>query len=130
MTAVTLVEFLLARIAEDEQTARRAALHLERNPSRLYDGTPPEWVAHVRGVGSPERVARECAAKRHIVEMHEEHRSRVMAYRSPRWADVWTDADKVDHKKAEARHRVSEDVLHALAAPYADHPDYDEAWRA
>lgn len=115
-----ITEFLLARIAEDEQTARRAALHLERNPSRLYEGTPPEWVAHVRGVGSPERVARECAAKRQIIARHP--------------AATYADEPDLEYCRV-CQEMLGGDgnmpcpTLRALGTPYYDHPDFDRAWR-
>lgn len=66
MTAVAtidLAEFLLARIAEDEQRAERSY------------GEPP-W--HSRG-WSPQRVLAECDAKRRIVEMRQRNHTVITA---------------------------------------------------
>jgi len=83
---MTLVEFLLARIAADEADF----------PAMFVD---------------QQRVARECEAKRRIVEMW-------MAYGREGigdWRDGYTAA--------------LEDVVGFLALPYADHPDYNPEWR-
>lgn len=92
---MTLTEFLLARIAEDEKAARRGSDH------------PAEWgvltndnYGHL--LTQPSRVLAECAAKRQIVG----------------WMN-----DTVEYVV------YADEVLGALALPYADHPDYDEAWR-
>ena len=78
--APTLTEFLLARIAEDEEMVE------------------PVMIVH------PDRFLAECVAKRRIVESLE---------------------------SAKVRERVAlHRVMRHLAAVYADHPDYDEAWPA
>lgn len=146
-----LHEFLLARIAEDEKVARlapeRMVERLEQQGeaiARSYgDPQPPEddvsladamwWTAKDAADWirrhNPTRVLAECEAKRRIVEQYAEYLSTVRAYRSPRWADAMNEQDKQDARQAEARHRVAEDVARLLALPYADHPQYDEAWR-
>lgn len=131
---MTLVEFLLARIAEDEKLAREA---LEENPEptawvaeRRYDGTwamdlhsthpdadshgvgedvlvPREMAKHIVG-WKPARVLAECEAKRRIVERYENTTF-----------DHWAEPDR------EYEHWI----LPLLAVPYADHPDYQQEWR-
>ena len=100
MTAPTLTEFLLARYAEDEAAARDA----------LEQGSEPEpepWLA----VGWPSS----------------EHPGPVVLVGPERFL-----------AECEAKRRIidaAEDlhsrrfILEALALPYANHPDYDEAWR-
>lgn len=107
---LTLTDFLLARIADDENRARcaghgdgRVITHnadwgvvvLPDNARPIYD------VRFIRDF-SPFRVLAECKAKRAIVE-----------YLAP--------------------NRSTGDPLHpvirALASVYADHPDYREEWR-
>lgn len=124
---MTLVEFLLARIAEDEADARKAEPGpwigwrgwfeegQGKRPDRpdghavlARDGR--SWVVHEWGSdeGSVPHIARwdsarvlaECEAKRRIVQECEPF-------------GLLGDPD----------------VLMYLALPYADHPDYDEAWR-
>jgi hypothetical protein len=108
---MTLTEFLLARIAEDEATAREA-----QTLASIY--TDPQWhwlVAHNDGSRwqqtshDPARVLAECEAKRRIVEL----------VGRPSSDDEWFmgRADALD------------EVLSYLALPYADHPDYREEWR-
>lgn len=116
MTAPTLTDFLLARIAEDEAAAQRAAGH-------PYDivgtpwGDPYDIVADDRSsradhwlAVAPARVLAECEAKRQIVE-------RCTALLR---VEVWEYDDAPD---------LVEAVLCDLALPYADHPDYREEWK-
>jgi len=118
---VTLTEFLLARIAEDESVARNSALHFD-------DGRRANWLEAASGVldtgdelwtlgdsaisrhaerFDPARVLAECEAKRRIVELVRPDPS--MPVDSGRF--------------------VSAGVLMLLALPYADHPDYRDEWR-
>jgi hypothetical protein len=140
-----LTDFLLARIAEDEDDAREAAVEgrywAHFGGGQIAHGTDDRqaWgdLAHVRVYIAPHivrwdpaRVLAECEAKRRIVEQHLDNESRAIAYRSPRWADAMNDEDRVEQRKAEARLGATDGVLRALALPYADHPDYDVAWVA
>ena len=139
---LTLTDFLLARIAEDEAAARlcaemfpspwdvadrgwrvriyaadipdegdhadpgdkRAPVVMEVEPDRNLDD--PRWlserVEHVRR-HDPARVLAECAAKRLILR-------------------IWFESEFCERD-------VMNDVIDALALPYADHPDYREEWR-
>ena len=91
---MTLTEFLLARIAEDEAMARHSLDgELECLPSLT---TKRGDVLYV-GV-NPARVLAECEAKREILALSE-------------------------HGCGDDYQRVQ----HALAIPYADHPDYVHA---
>jgi hypothetical protein len=126
-----VTEFLLARIAEDEATARGAingggdagpwlvgadtAPHL--SPTTVF--RPSDWRGHIvhacdtelaenpldvaRHIArwDPARVLAECAAKRRLL-------------RDEPCAD-WSYGQPCDH-------------VRAVAAVYADHPDYDPAW--
>ena len=122
-----LAEWLLARIAEDEDVARAAILpqygqngewltfddkeHLSRTTvfARNWDDklgqaceTEMSWIG--RGARDhiarwdPARVLAECEAKRRLIALGEKD-------------SYW------------------DDVLRILALPYADHPDYREEWR-
>ncbi|MCB9376995.1 MAG: hypothetical protein H6515_14165 [Microthrixaceae bacterium] len=103
---MTLTDFLLARIAEDEAAVQGA---------RIADG--------------PARVLAECEAKRRIVALVEPEWTEdgrvaywepaLMRYRHAR------DFPVLDHSYI----RAWEDVLRVLALPHADHPDYDDGWR-
>lgn len=122
---MTITEFLLARIAEDEAVAR-AASHdgpRWRHPVDIWgpivtidDGTDfGEAIAYAEGRPTddqgehiarhdPARVLAECEAKRRIVEV---------ARYAPEGAGGWG----------------FRRTLRALASVHADHPDFDEAWR-
>jgi len=117
---MTLSDFLLARIAEDEDAARDA----------YYDGQ--RWLSEEEAVvaadkdldpvlyldrkcdayhaqnWSPGRVLAECEAKRRIVE----------GANGP---------ERHEHDPYEWDYAF-EYVLPLLALPYADHPDYRDEW--
>lgn len=113
MTAATLAltDFLLARIAEDEERAKRAAavegadFMLAALPLDVFDGLR---------VAFPARVLAECAAKRAIVEQH-----------------PWGEDDICTSNEAMGNLSPIDScpVLRNLAAVYADHPDHRDEWR-
>lgn len=109
---MTLTEFLLARIAEDEAVANAAAEAFTRGVS-----TPPTWaskrqwerfdpaVSEQIRRHDPASVLAECAALREVVGLH-------------------TACDDVSYGDTSTC-----PTLRALAKPYADHPDYrPEEW--
>jgi hypothetical protein len=138
---MTLAEFLLARIAEDEAVAQ-AAIRPEPvkgwSPPRVDDG---RWATdhgmyeeRVEGIGitiydegghsveqaehiaryDPARVLADCEAKRRIVALH--------------GADKWGRfCLTCDDEESDVPERCPVDypcsTLRALALPYADHPD-------
>lgn len=115
-----LAEFVQARIAQDEETAR-AALAERASPVSGATFTlweDQEWEAidgkvmtHV-DAWDPARVLAECAAKRAIVEMHRGAHECPTPDSCCGWC---VDSDECD-------------TLSALAAPYADHPDFRSEW--
>jgi hypothetical protein len=121
---VTLTEFLLARIDEDERIARS----FDTDPVRIYEnrrGLPLnldrgelrlKWYELLQGRQYREaraRVVAECQAKRRIVAVCSEDLREL-------GEDVLEDgADRPTWR-----------VLTALALPYADHVDFREEWRA
>jgi hypothetical protein len=140
--APTLCEFLLARIAEDEDLARRAfdtswPRYLAVTPEsegveasvsigtygpkdnfRVWQrehATEFGWTIHESGgvVWDPARVLRECAAKRRIVAMQD---------------PVPDDPHDADREWVAEQGFLS-DVLRLLALPYADHTDYRAEWQ-
>jgi len=144
---VTLAEFLLARIAEDEAAARMAGdlqawktgmgegYLLKRSTGRRIalsasDADTGLWLNHaVRHL--PARVLAECAAKRAIVE---ECRPRyaVMYLESERLLAEATDQSTMRTVGSSAPlwpFPDAEALLRLFAAPYADHPDFDPAWK-
>lgn len=121
-----LTDFLLARIAEDEQALEDAAVAEAENLRR--DGLPNSTAAEVReywlrppgSTGDPvedqptpwRRWLAECEAKRRITELAIEHQG----YVDHELGGPDTDPDEIE-------------ILRVLAVPYADHPDYREEWQ-
>jgi hypothetical protein len=121
-----LTEFLLARIAEDEELARGAHYDGQRWYSEEeFVGRYPDCcdcgcevmmganrkieAAHVAN-WDPARVLAECAAKRAIVALHR--------------PDDLESSDRGMYFYAEG----AGDAVKALAAVYKDHPDYQSEW--
>lgn len=130
MSTVTLTEFLLARIAEDEARAKAAIGSLkEEDRERRWSEDTEMWVYgyefYLDGdvsdfveANDPHRVLAECEAKRRVIE------------------EIWTYEDRIEGEWGSCR-SVSElqadpiqpDALKALALPDSDHPDYRDEWR-
>ena len=115
---MTLVEFLWARIAEDEALARRArpvpATGDDEDFSDSSDYDRASWhearCGYAMGehmtaclCGVTDRVIAECDAKRRIVE----------------GLQPFGPIDDI----------CAPEILALLALPYAHHPDYEETWR-
>ena len=135
---MTLTEFLLERIAEDEQAAYFAgggvwtveydnplALPMVKMPrlgplSRFgktayyeVNGSDDSQTFHI-GRHHPARILAECEAKRQIVLGHPRLRLRGKHEQDPEWVRAYEESLR---------------SLLLLASVYADHPDYDQAWR-
>lgn len=138
---MTIVEFLWARLDEDEQVARRATAGRwawidpgGRHkialvaviatdwqmvvPSGSGDVYPSRWDADHIARHDPARVLREVEAKRRIVELHSE-------------TELQNDeGENVGAGCADCAHFDWPcETLRLLALSYADHPGYDESWR-
>lgn len=123
--ALTLTDFLMARIAEDEAEAV-ASLETGYQPPSWGPEDKPEFVPDFYDPPTDDdkaRVARvrvECEAKRRIVELH--------------WdcAGVCGECGVTSAAADTFAHEVAWPcpTLRALAAVYADHPDYCEEWRS
>jgi hypothetical protein len=131
---MTITEFLLARIAEDEEAAS------DQEGAEYYvDGAWPE--------GMPARVLAEAAAKRAIIGLH---KSESWSVPGPPIGDPHTyvtESDSPDEVRVKlggafvgkiSREEFFERMgaiknppakeLRALAAVYKDHPDYLQEW--
>jgi hypothetical protein len=129
---MTIIEFLKARITEDQQLALDAIaddMGQDGGFEDAYDrlrgegdlGFVPrfgEAAARMIVWNTPRRVLAECAAKLFIITMHETYAS-VAAQRTG-----------LDAFGAECGREVTGDVLHPLARVYKDHPDYRQDWAA
>ena len=152
-----LVEFLTARLDEDERAARDARpareepssgtwiaythdpgpADLQEGPVALVGAVPDDpsstggmdWAVCEAGQGAragtiathiarhdPAHVLAEVDAKRRILDEQEQ----AARYAKTTWGQGNSD---------QSRARALGKVLRLLALPYADHPDYDEAWR-
>jgi len=114
---MTLLEFLLARISEDQLLAREADDHCTAEDwARVADTNQDEAVAAHLRQWSPRRVMEECAAKHVILRM------------GSGAAEAGDIAYMTDEQRGQAS--AYEDVLRLLALPYDNHPDYQSVWRA
>ncbi|MCW2785228.1 MAG: hypothetical protein JWP74_1745 [Marmoricola sp.] len=104
---MTLTEFLLARVAEDEAVAERVY---------LWSGAGLDDFDELG-----DRVLAECEAKRRIVEEHApaEHNPALCGT-----CVVWADQYEASGIYLPCL------TLQLLALPYADHPDYDKEWKS
>lgn len=133
---MTLTEFVLARIAEDEGWARQAIVEPQQGHRRTLPGV---WTSPASGVVQtdddlwttgdgrtsyfvqqfdPARVLAECEAKRRIVELLPEQdpdRFGAELDTMNRWDSGW--------------YAACEEAVYALAVVYADHPDFDPRWK-
>lgn len=128
-----LVEFLTARLDEDERIARAAS---ERAPWShnaddywmitgtdgdvvVYDESAPTdaEAAHIAR-HDPACVLADVAAKRAILEEHSPQHSDLFPEDGPQWCQTCSHRDNWPCP-----------TVRALLLSYADHPDFDESWR-
>lgn len=124
VATVTLAEFLLARIAEDEAAVNERTRYGAPRGSELLEqfgdfGDDERWMIEMPAG----RLLAECEAKRQIVRLHEPYGTpQRMVYGT---IIACSTCGSVD----DAPHEWPCETLKALAAVYADHPDYREEWR-
>lgn len=122
MTASTLVEFLLARLDEDEAVA--AEVPLARGTGHTL------WVLeddynHATLCVDPARVLAEVAAKRRTIELH--HHRGAREHECPAWK--WRDPDyPEDPAERETGWAIECVTIRLLALPYAEHEAYRQEW--
>ncbi len=121
----SLAEFLSDRIAEEEEEAKKewsAAIPIDAHRSHSAD--PIGTFRHdcpgcLRGVWpGRRRFLSECVARRMVVELHASRARDAKEFMQGALGSVFA-----------AKVSTSEAVLRALVQPYADHPDFDPAWR-
>ena len=114
---MTITEFLLARIEEDEAVANEA--------NERYDADMSLWVVdddyrHDIVGATDKRVLAECAAKRRIVTGMEALMGHEKTY-----------LERMRHtEEQDTVYVIAASALQALASVYAEHPDYHEEWQA
>ena len=135
---MTLTEFLLARIAEDEECARDGLTEPTYDMATTAADEVLVMADHegLNGAGNshfrqwmPARVLAECEAKRRIVELHnleprtlyhdleDDEQTTGCAY-----CMGWGDSRSSDDNEPACP------TLRFVALPYADHPDYQPEW--
>ncbi len=111
---MTIAEFLLARIAQDEAAVLNA-------DCRCEDGQPQR-------PDCPDRILAECEAKRRIVSLHEAAGTYPVGDGDgPRQAYCATCGSGEPYEYPTP---WPCDTLRLLALPNVDHPDYLEEWRS
>jgi len=135
---MTITEFLLARIADDEAMARYS---LDGDLEYLPSLTTKRGDVLYVGVTNPARVLAECAAKRAIIDFHRSWP--VLVETPPEMTTVdgtdpsafayqmtqrimWATED--EYRKRFGTEPPTAPMLRALAAVYANHPDYQQEW--
>lgn len=112
---MTIVEFIEARLAEDEQTAREAdgSNHVHAIGDRLECGSTR--CAHdVRH--NPARVLRQCATLRAMLRHADEAGD----------LDMTVDAERAVGPRTDPY--IDDLMRRDIAAIWSDHPDYKTAW--
>ena len=131
---MTLAEFLLARIAEREALAHAAAAATDGSSPWWVDGPGEKsgkWWVYATGAkfasrdvaehiaaSDPARVLAECEAMRRIVGEHLPGGEDGKSYCGCCWLDDLRTWEPYPCP-----------TMRAVASVYADHPDYQEAWR-
>lgn len=131
--AVSITDFLLARVEEEEAMARAAITDDRGNDSGFADAfdrlTGREMLA-LHGMrfadaaarmivwNTPRRVLAECKAKRAVLDLHFECR----------WAGVPSGCSVCRTLRA-IPDTYPCMTVRALAAAYVDHPDYSQEWK-
>ena len=155
---MTLADFLLARIAEDEAVAKAAPCDnagwfvdpspghdgewlVDSNPSLIcYGNSNRDTQEHIAR-HDPARVLAECEAKRRIVKWHKNWP--VLVETRPEQSRMDGTVDTVPYRmtkqiawatEQQYRERFGSEpptgpILRFLALPYADHPDFRDEWR-
>ena len=118
---MTITEFLLARIAEDEAAVEPGISGVALHGWHTVDcGTGIGYWANGECVcGYPARVLAECHAKRNIVVDYQDATELASSA-----------ASDIDRNRYRAQRDVLAVALGHLAIAYADHPDYARVNRA
>lgn len=148
MSNPTITEFLEARIAEDEDRARYLLKGLEDDIAANYADMVDErglmtptrklhaelWATHdgqsktrnfakgqaIADFADPTRVLAECAAKRAIIELHNDREGDCEQCSDYGWFAALDGA--YFHEEFPCP------TLQSIAAVYASHPDYRQEW--
>jgi hypothetical protein len=116
-----LTEFVLAKIAEDEESAFAALADDQRGfrPDAVSSG----WDHYLRGAGAPGHVLSDCDAKRQIIAAHP-----LVERFGPEPGSGCVRCDW-DEQRTSWRHAGPCETLRILALPFADRTGYDARWQ-
>lgn len=115
-----LVEFLKGRLGLVEAAAN--ALLADEEAMQEWNNPSSEAVARLHGLFDPKATLREVESKRELLDLHT-----PQSVNFDEWACVSCAPAGLQH---ETRDEAACRTLRLLAELYADHPDYDESWRA
>ncbi|MFI6368910.1 DUF6221 family protein [Nocardia sp. NPDC050630] len=118
MTA-TIVEFIEARLAEDEAMATAAGTEDHPGGPTSWDAIGPALLGHL-GRHDPARVLRQCAALRAIIADHAPDHSDYLCTRC---------VGKRSDAPGDPGGGFPCGTVLAIAAIWAEHLDYREEWR-
>jgi Family of unknown function (DUF6221) len=143
---VDIVEFLTARYDEEAASARRAAAvargaewasDIESAPGSCFLGSEgvrsfaqvgvsfgAHSIAEHIAVHDPARVLADIAMRQRLVEAYPKLEQRLAEIRKNDPATY-----SYDHAKYAGLREAAQAVLLQFASLYAEHPDYDPAWR-
>lgn len=123
-TPLTLTEFLLARLDEDEEAAQAAPMREWEQGGEFWHRGNPDPTPLMRHVlaHDPARVLAEVAAKRALVAEHTA--PPPWEKQCPRCGDV---ENQVAYEGPEP-YPAPCPTLRLLALPHAGHPDYRQEW--
>jgi hypothetical protein len=115
----TLGEFLEARWSEREAVAKAAASRpLGEQWGGVVDGTRLTAVSAHIALHDPASVLADIASKRKLLELAGEADEIEAALH-----------DETAHHPKPGEVSVGDQIRRVLAAPFADHPEYDQRWR-
>jgi hypothetical protein len=135
---MTLTEFLLARLAEDEAVAGATRdshdpldwTNYTEAPAVGLEGPVDGPSGYSSLVIDPARVLAEVEAKRRIVAMHEDPDCDDQRFGPIEWELPEGQTPVTDGMVIASQRVLGCETLAHLASVYADHPDYRDEWRA
>lgn len=141
-----LVAFIRDRLADDEETARKATARQSGGDTWTYDGTDvraasgltvarrqvPVLAEHI-ALHDPDRVLTEVEAKRRAIAPYAVALEECQAIRAQMREVIHKDHDefaRLHRRESELIEaaRILAPVVGALALPYAEHSDYRHEW--
>jgi len=123
---MNITEFLEARITEDEAALERTGPFPHSTHSADVVGTYRPDCPDCLGVPSRARVLAECAAKRAILQLHEQYE--VFDLNPDGYCRECTDSGWDGFLDGASAVDFPCPTVKAIATVYAGHPDYEPTW--